>query len=134
MGYLGVIVAAVATFMLGAVWYSIFAKPWMADSGVPLTDGAPANRKSPVPYITCLLAQIFVAGFLRLLLEEVDIDGLWNAVQWGTGVGLFFITPWIMLNNGYAMRSARLTAIDGGYAVVGCGLMAAILYWMAPSV
>lgn len=135
MGFVGVILAAIAAFILGAAWYGAFAKPWMADSGVPVgANGRPENSASPTPYLVCFVSLLFMAGMLRLLLERVGIDGLWNAVQWGAAVGLFFITPWIALNNGYAMRSARLTAIDGGYAVVGCAIMGAVLFWMAPAV
>ena len=53
MGLVSVIVAGIAGFMFGAVWYTVFAKPWMTASGVALDkNGAPANRSNPVPYIT----------------------------------------------------------------------------------
>ena len=134
MGYLAVLLAAVAVFAFGAAWYGVLSKPWMTDSGVPVgDDGRPRNAASPVPYVTCFIALLLVAGMLRLLLERIGPDGLFNAIQWGAAVGLFFITPWIALNNGYAMRSQRLTAIDGGYAVFGCAIAAAILYWLAPN-
>ena len=45
----------------------------------------------------------------------------------GLGVGLFFISPWIMINNGYAGRPFRLTLIDGGYATFGCAIIGLVL-------
>lgn len=133
MGFLAVIVATIAAFAFGAGWYGFLAKPWMADSGVPVgEDGKPQNAASPVPYVTCFIAQIFVAGMLRLLLENVGVTGIGNAIQWGAAVGLFFITPWLALTNGYTMRPLRLTAIDGGYATIGCAIMAGVLFWLAP--
>jgi hypothetical protein len=42
-------------------------------------------------------------------------------------VGLFFISPWIMINNAYGQRPFRLTMIDAGYATFGCAVMGAIL-------
>ncbi len=135
MGYLAVLVATIAAFIFGAVWYSVFAKPWMADSGVPVGDNErPQNASSPVPYVTCFVAQILVAGMLRLMMDQIGITSLGNALQWGAAVGLFFITPWIALNNGYSMRPFRLTMIDGGYATFGCAIMGAVLYLMAPTV
>lgn len=133
MGYLAVIIAAVVTFAFGAVWYGVFSAPWKHDSRVTLgEDGNPINAKSPVPYVICFVALILVAGFLRLVLQNVGVASLGNALQWGLGVGLFFISPWIALNNGYATRPFRLTLIDGGYATIGCGLMAVVMWFVAP--
>lgn len=135
MGFLAVFVAAAATFAFGALWYGLFSNPWKEDSRALLgADGNPTNAKSPTPYVISLIAIIVVAGFLRLLLESVGVSGMLNAIQWGTGVGLFFITPWIALNNGYSVRPFRLTLIDGGYATIGCALMGAILWLLAPAV
>lgn len=135
MGYLAVLAAAAATFAFGALWYGLFSVAWKEDSRVPIgADGNPTNAKSPTPYVVSFVAMIVVAGFLRLLLETVAVSGMLNAIQWGAGVGLFFITPWIALNNGYAVRPFRLTLIDGGYATIGCAIMAAILWLLAPAV
>ena len=135
MGFLAVIVAAVGTFAFGALWYGLLSSPWKADSGVPLgADGNPVNAKSPTPYLISFIAMVLVAGFLRLILENVTVESLGNALQWGMGAGLFLITPWIALTNGYSVRPFRLTLIDGGYATLGCGIAAAILWWIAPGV
>ena len=45
----------------------------------------------------------------------------------GLEIGLFFIAPWIMINNAYGMRPFKLTLIDGGYAVFGCAIICAVL-------
>ena len=133
MGFVAVILAAVVTFAFGAFWYGVFSSPWKEDSRVTLgEDGNPINAKSPTPYVTSFIAMILVAGFLRLILEQVGVTSVGNALQWGLGVGLFFIAPWIALNNGYATRPFRLTIIDGGYATIGCGLMALVMWFVAP--
>ena len=45
----------------------------------------------------------------------------------GLGIGLFFISPWTMINNAYGMRPFKLTLIDGGYSTIGCGLIGLVL-------
>lgn len=45
----------------------------------------------------------------------------------GLGIGLLFIAPWIAMNVAYAMRPRALAIIDGGYAVVGCGVIRLVL-------
>ena len=128
MGLIGVAAAGAAAWIFGAVWYSVFAKPWMADSGVPLDeDGTPVNRASPLPYLLSIVAMFLVAGMMRHLFAMAGIDTAGKAITSGLGIGLFFISPWIMINNGYSARPFRLTLIDGGYATFGCAIIALVL-------
>jgi hypothetical protein len=128
MQFVAVIVAAAGSFAFGALWYGMLARPWMAASGVKLgPDGRPANGSNPTPFVISFVAMIFVAGMMRHVFAMAGIDGIGEGIVGGLGVGLFFITPWIALNNGYAMRPASLTAIDGGYATIGCGIIGGVL-------
>ena len=43
------------------------------------------------------------------------------------GVGRFFIELCIMTNNGFGGKPFKLAIIDGGYAIIGCAIMGAIL-------
>ena len=75
MGFFSVVLAAIANFAFGAVWYMALAKPWMAASGVALDeDGQPANRSDPLPYITSFIAAVLVAGMMRHTFALGGID------------------------------------------------------------
>ncbi|MEL6293181.1 MAG: DUF1761 domain-containing protein [Pseudomonadota bacterium] len=128
MSTLAVIVAGVASFMFGAIWYSLLAKPWMEASGVVLNeDGVPANRSNPLPYITAILASILVAGMMRHVFVLGGIDTVAKGLVAGAGIGLFLAAPWIATNYGFAGRPMRLTLIDGGYAAIGCTVIGVVL-------
>ena len=128
MGFLAIIVGAAASFAFGAFWYGVFSYAWKADSKVPLdADNNPENMRSPVPYITCAISLILVAGMMRHSFATAGIDTFGKGVISGAGIGLFFVTPWVALFNGYSMHSQRLTLINGGYATIGCAIMGAIL-------
>ena len=45
----------------------------------------------------------------------------------GFGISEFFIELCIMTNNGFGGKPFRLTIIDGGYAIIGCAIIGAIL-------
>jgi hypothetical protein len=45
----------------------------------------------------------------------------------GFGISGFFIELCIMTNNGFGGKPFRLTIIDGGYAIIGCAIIGAIL-------
>lgn len=126
MGILAVLAAAVAAWVVGALWYMVLAKPWMAASGVRVgPDGRPEG--GALPYILSLIAMVLVAGMMRHVFALSAVDTWDKGLVSGLGVGLFFISPWIMINNAYAGNPFRLTLIDGGYAVLGCAVIGTVL-------
>ena len=128
MGFLAVIVAALAGFGVGAIWYMSLSKPWMEAAGIQVgADGRPANGSSPVPFVVALVAMLLVAGMMRHAFAMAGIDGFGKALLSGLGVGAFFVAPWLAMDYAYSMRDRRLTLIDGGYAILGCGVIGAVL-------
>ncbi|SFR34103.1 DUF1761 domain-containing protein [Litoreibacter janthinus] len=127
MGFLAVILAAFAGFAFGAVWYMTLAKPWMEAAGIKTgPDGKPEND-SMTPYIMAAVAMLLVAGMMRHVFAASGIVAPLSGLVTGLGIGLFFISPWIMINNGYGGRPFKLTLIDGGYATFGCAVMGLVL-------
>ena len=127
MNFLAVIIAATAGFAFGAVWYGVLSKPWMDAVGLKLgADGRPEGS-SKTPFILAGIAMILVAGMMRHTFSLSGIDTTGKGLLSGLGIGLFFISPWIMINNGYAGRPFRLTLIDGGYATFGCAIIGLVL-------
>jgi hypothetical protein len=98
MEILNVIVAAVAGFVFGALWYGYFSKSWMEESGVAVgEDGKPANNADPMPYIMGLVAMLLVAGMMRHVFELSNITSLGKGLVSGLGIGLFMAAPWLMI-------------------------------------
>ncbi len=128
MGIVSVIVAAIAGFAFGAVWYMSLAKPWMAAAGIQVTeDGKPVNGASPVPFVISGICMLLVAGMMRHIFAMAGIDGAVKGMVAGLGIGLFFITPWVAMNYAYAMRPPKLTLLDGGYSTLGCAVIGLVL-------
>ncbi len=127
MELLNVIVAAIAGFAFGAVWYMKLSKPWVEAVGIEVdADGKPLDQ-SIMPFIMAGLAMLVVAGMMRHVFILSGIDTIGKGLISGLGIGLFFISPWIMINNGYGGRPFKLTLIDGGYATFGCAIMGLVL-------
>ena len=127
MEILSVIIAAAAGFGFGAVWYMALSKPWMAAANIKADENGNPENDGPLPYIMAALAMLLVAGMMRHTFALSDITTLSKGLVSGLGIGLFFISPWIMINNGYTSRPFKLTLIDGGYATFGCAIMGAVL-------
>lgn len=128
MGFLSVIVAAIAGFAVGAAWYMTLSKPWMEAAGIKCDEnGKPEGDGSMTPFILSFIAMILVSGMMRHTFALSGIDTLGKGLVSGLGIGLFFISPWIMINNAYQGNPFKLTLIDSGYAVIGCAIMGAVL-------
>lgn len=127
MGLLSVIVAAILGYAFGAVWYMTLAKPWIEAVGIEVDDaGKPANQ-SATPFILAGVANLVVAGMMRHTFAMSRIETFGAGLVSGLGIGLFFISPWIMINNAYGDRPFKLTLIDAGYATFGCAIIGAAL-------
>ncbi len=128
MEYLTVFAAAAGAWIFGAIWYMVLSKPWMAAAGIATgPDGKPQVGGSALPFVLSAVAMVVVAGFMRHVFSMAGVTGIGDGILAGLGVGLFFISPWIMINNAYAGRTFKLTLIDGGYAVFGCAIIGAVL-------
>lgn len=128
MEVLSVILATVAAFALGAGYYGALAKPWMEAARIPRgADGRPANADDKKIYAIAFVLQLLVAGMMRHVFALSGIDTIGAGIVSGAGIGMFFISPWIALNNLYGMRSAKLSLIDGGYATLACAAMGLVL-------
>lgn len=128
MSWISVIVAAVASYGFGAVWYMTLARPWMAAAGVAAdASGKPVNDAGPIPYVIAFVCALLVAGMMRHVFALSGIDGAGAGLVAGLGLGLFIALPWIATNYAFAGRPAMLTLIDGGYATIGSAIMGVIL-------
>ena len=119
-----VILAGLAAWVWGAVWYGVRGKAWMADAGLSPED---LQKKDPVPFIAAAVLAILCAGMMRHAFVASGVDSLAKAMTSGLGVGLFLVMPWVATNYLFAQRPKRLILIDGAYAVGGCLLISIVL-------
>ncbi|SEF89902.1 DUF1761 domain-containing protein [Jhaorihella thermophila] len=128
MEILNVLAATAAAWVLGALWYGALSGPWVRAAGVACDEnGRPKGGQSPVLFVASFVLQLFVAGMMRHVFAMSGIDTVIGGLMGGVGIGLFFIAPWIALNNMYGQRPVALTAIDGGYATLACAAMGVVL-------
>lgn len=127
MEILSVIVAAAAAYAFGALWYMTLAKQWVAASGVACDENGRPLNTSITPFILSGIAMLVVAGMMRHMFGMAGIDGFGKGLIAGFGLGAFIALPWIVINYAYSDRPRMLSVIDGGYAVIGCALIGAIV-------
>jgi hypothetical protein len=127
MEILNVIVAGVAAYAFGAVWYMSLAKPWVAAVGLDVDEnGRPVNN-SPLPYVIAFVGAIVTAGMMRHVFALSGIDTPVKGLVSGLGIGLFLVTPWIAANYAFGNRPRNLFLIDAGFATGSCTVIGLVL-------
>jgi len=129
INFLALIVAAIASFGLGAVWYSplLFSKAWQ--KAVGLSDETLQKTNMAIVFGSSFVL-IFLMDFgLAVILQghaTRDLSAL-SGMLYGFLIGLFFISTSYGINMIYQRKSFILWAIDSGYQVLYLAMTGAIL-------
>lgn len=113
ISYIAVIVAAVASFLLGGLWYSpvLFGKVWQRESGVTDEQLKTGNMVKilGLSLVLALLAAWMFATFLG------PRPSLAFGLGAGFSAGLFWVAASFGINYLFERRSFKLFCINGGY-------------------
>jgi hypothetical protein len=127
LNWLAVIVATLAFFALGAVWYApkVFGDLWMRSGGIQAPE-QPQAAFYVVPLITCFVSTLAVA----MLAAATGTDTVGEGIVLGlvTGVGIAFMA--LFVTGFFDPQKPQATvwvAVVGGYHVVGLLIAAIIL-------
>jgi len=118
VNYIAVLVAGIAGWLVGAVWYGVFGNAWMAALGWTAAEmtGPDGKRQMPFgPMITAFFAQVVMALMLAGLMGHMGPPNVVYGVVSGGLVWLGFIITTITVNNAFQKRKPMLTVIDGGH-------------------
>jgi surface polysaccharide O-acyltransferase-like enzyme len=124
--YAAVVVAAIAYWILGGVWYAVlFSKPWMALEHITAEQ---AQSMNPVlPYVITFVLNLLIA----YALAQICIWRNANTIGRGASVGVLlwigFVGPITFTTYMYEMRPKELFAINQFYPLAGLVVMGAII-------
>ncbi len=128
INYWAVIVAAITSFVVGAVWYSplLFGKPYMELRG--MTPGALAELRMPVWKVLAEFARgLVVAYVLARFVVLLGVGGWQSAAQLGLWLWLGFYATLYVGAVIHENMPWRLYAIHVGDGLVKILLMAVVL-------
>jgi len=116
LNWLAIVVATVAFFAVGALWYGLlFRNAWAREVGVTEPPQGPAVAR--IMGLT-LLSEFVVVLMLGHLFARIQ-PGDHAKMMMATGFGLAIMTPAIGINYLHQRRSLTLFLIDAGHFVVG---------------
>lgn len=112
---LGILGAAIAGYVFGAVYYMLLAKSWMAAVG-KTEDEIKANM-SAVPYIVAFVCQLIMAIMLAGVVAHLGDKSMTvrNATISAFFIWLGFVVTTLAVNHAFQGAKRSLTAIDGAH-------------------
>ena len=127
LNWLHVLVAAIAYFALGAIWYSfLFKDQWIKLSGINMDDPNAKKGVAGVMFCSFILMLVQTIG-IAVLEHQFATQGLMGGLKMGVFVGVTFSSTAIAINYLYNMKNKMLYIIDCGYQIVGCAIAGAIM-------
>ncbi|MCC6292738.1 MAG: DUF1761 domain-containing protein [Bryobacterales bacterium] len=125
LNWLAVGAAALATFLLGGIWYSpaLFGRAWQRETG--LSDAQLQQRSLAVVFGTSFVLALIMAFNLAAFLQGPP------DLAWGMAAGALAGIGWVAMAMGvtylFEARSMKLFLINAGYHAVSFVIMGAIL-------
>ena len=128
VNYLAVLVAAVASFLLGWLWYGpFFGKPWMKLMNFD-KNSMKSMKLSPVTamilgFLTYLVIAYVLAGFISILNSATIVEGM-KIAFW---IWLGFIATTTLGSFLWEGKSIKLYLLNNTYNLLNLLVMSAIL-------
>ncbi len=116
--YAAVVVAAIAYWILGAIWYGVlFSKPWMALEG--MTEAQARSMNPVLPYVISFLLNILIAYSLAQICIWRNANTIGRGASVGVLLWIGFVGPITFTTYMYEMRPRTLFAINQFYPLAG---------------
>lgn len=133
INYLAVFVAAVAAWIMGAIWYSVFSKAWVAAQGktmegVKREQAAKAGQPAAfLPFVIVFISNLIMAAVLYGIMKHVGPFTIRAGLISGALCWFGFVVTAITANYAFQGRKSMLTVIDSGHWLAALLVIGAIL-------
>lgn len=121
INHLAVIVAGVAYFAFGAIWYTVFGAAWKSFVGNVPDQGY-------TPYVVSLVMAVVLAYIAAVALAESSHpQPVRHGIEFGLFMGAGIFATNLLVESFFEGRSLGLWAINASYVVIGLAIIGAIV-------
>ncbi len=129
VNYLAVVVAAVAAFVFGAIYYGALSKPWMKAARITPKPGSTGMMPPPALLINSIVCELIMAWVLAVFVTLTGGAGVWAGIVVAFFAWLGFMATTVSINQRYQGYGWNLTVIDALHWLGVAVIMGAILGW-----
>ncbi len=127
MNFLSIVVAALAGFGVGAIWYMVLGTAWLDALGKTEDDIKGSGAAQAMPFIIALVADLVMAIMLAGLMGHLGDVSVRGGLISGFFIWVGFVITTMGVNHAFSGASPKLTAIDGGHWLAVLLVMGAII-------
>ncbi|KAB2915276.1 MAG: DUF1761 domain-containing protein [Hyphomicrobiaceae bacterium] len=132
VNYWPVLIAAIASFIFGGIWYHVFSRQWMEAVGMS-PEALQKDKGGLGLYLLAFGAQLIMAAMLGGVLVHLSLGGLPPTIRNGMISAAFiwvgFVATSMIVNYSFHGAKRALTLIDGGHWLGVLLIQGAILGW-----
>jgi hypothetical protein len=131
---LSILVAAIAAWIFGGIYYTSLCKPWMAALGktpeqCKAEQAAKSGPAKAAPFILVFIGELIMAFVLYGILVHLNMFTVRAGIISGAFCWFGFVLPTVTANNAFSGRRAMLTVLDGGAWLGALIVIGAVLGW-----
>lgn len=129
INYLAVLVAAVAAFAVGGLWYSplLFAKMWVNAHGYTEEQVKEMQKSASKAYAVSFLCQLLIALAIAVLIGYLHLERCVQGLKLAALIWAGFAFPLGLMATMFSEKRMTVFLIDTGYQLVYLLLMGAII-------
>jgi hypothetical protein len=135
VNFLSVVVAAIAAWIFGAIYYGILGKHWLAAQGktvesCKIENAGKSTMAKGAPFVLSFIGALIMGFVLYGILVHTGAFTLRAGVISGAFCWFGFVLTAVAVNNAYSGRKSMLTLIDSVHWLGALVVIGAILGWM----
>lgn len=115
INYLAVLIAGVAGFVVGMVWYTALGQRWMDALGKTREQLAPDGKPPVATMAISFVCELIMAGVLAGVMGHIGAVTVSTGLTTGFLVWLGFVATTQLINHRYGRFPLQLTLIDAGH-------------------
>lgn len=127
VNYVAVVIAALAAFGLGAVWYMVLSQHWMEAVGKSEAELKKEGPAQALPFVIAFVALCVMAWMLAGIMGHLGQVTIRGGVISGFLVWLGFVITSMGVNHAFSGAPTKLTLIDGGYWLAALLIQGAVI-------
>lgn len=120
---LAVVLAAIASFAVGALWYGVLGKPWMR--AARLTPDM--TKPTPLLFVISFVCELLMALIFALLIGHFEAATFTDVLAAAFFLWIGFVATTIVVNTRYQGFGWDLPLIDGGHWLLVLLVQGAVL-------
>lgn len=127
---IAVLIATVASMAIGAAWYKLLAKPWIAANGFSQEQIDRVNSGgNPLIYVIAAFCHFIMAYVLSGVIYHAGGFTVFNGLLSAWLIWIGFVATSMIVNHRFQMKPWSLTLIDAGHYLAVILAQGAILGW-----